>query len=585
MAGHWPPPPAWVSQEVGNHTQNTHTQIDASVPRALWPMKRARGSICAFLLAFLRRASGDEGDDTGLDLPFSVHMLRGDHQMPLPTSAPTWLPTLAPTPAPTWSQMVSLTNAPSVSPTSTAPLSNAPAPAPSAPTRPPTTSADSWLSQNQGLSDGLPTHAPTHHVTMSNWHVAYKEALRRAALKPGSESDSTKNCVNGKKDWDESDLDCGGVCSGCAPGLHCFVNEDCLSGVCLYGSKCSASSGTPTTTPTAAPSLPPTIIFATSPLFPTLKPTPTPTQLPTSDSNTYAGAHSQEPTAMPTAVPTDLLLSKLGALSGGDDDDLSHHAVQNDDDGKTAASALYDHTAAPTPHPTIPTPHPTAPTSIPTASPSFRPTSAVPTTAPTFAPTYVPIIHEKVVRKWVSKAYPGACNNETCQPKWTDLQTDWLLSNQVCHYEDSKYGLRHACLSDSKRLLRYNAKAIGIYRLKYGYTSERHLVWLENTELNVLADLIKAIRTYSPTVLPTARPVPRAELAIGSVMVSQPIISARAHHIGGPIALRNGDLSGATSRPGRIPGTDDDDADDDRIPTAQPSLPPTDHPGDDDDLI
>jgi hypothetical protein len=481
----------------------------------------AVASLLSLCLAFLRGSAGD-GDDPGLHLPFNFRMIKSDHQLPIPTAVPTTVPTTVPTS----SELVSLTDIPSAAPTAhwfgldTIP----PAPPRAGFDHVPTKSSASWFTRHNPKGQRM---YAKHKF--SNWHIAYKEALRRAALQPGSSESGTTNCTNGEKDWDESDLDCGGVCPGCASGRHCFVNEDCTSGQCLQGSKCSLTTIAPTTASTTAPtSTPAPHTLGTNPLFPTLQPTypPTlrPSALPTEinalfkepakerhDSQTWLRG---SPTHVPTAAPSELLLSRLGALSGGDDDDLSHHSEYQDDDGKRAAAALLDHTAAPTLHPTVPTTHPTLPTTEPTSSPTFLPTSGEPTSAPTFAPTYVPIVHPKLVRKWVSKAYPGQCNT-TCdiQPLWSDIQNDWILSNTVCRYPDHKDGLRHACIRDSKRLL-YNggSELLGVKQLRYGYHDTRQMVWLENTELNVLVDLIKTIKTGAPTVSPTARPISLAEI-------------------------------------------------------------------------
>jgi len=39
-------------------------------------------------------------------------------------------------------------------------------------------------------------------------------------------------CENNKKDSGESDIDCGGSCTGCSAGQVCNQNADCLSGIC-----------------------------------------------------------------------------------------------------------------------------------------------------------------------------------------------------------------------------------------------------------------------------------------------------------------------------------------------------------------
>src|SRR4051812_33952550 len=39
-------------------------------------------------------------------------------------------------------------------------------------------------------------------------------------------------CMNGKKDGDETDVDCGGSCGHCLPDQACKGPGDCSSGVC-----------------------------------------------------------------------------------------------------------------------------------------------------------------------------------------------------------------------------------------------------------------------------------------------------------------------------------------------------------------
>jgi hypothetical protein len=40
------------------------------------------------------------------------------------------------------------------------------------------------------------------------------------------------SCVDGERDGDETDVDCGGSCSGCPNNLPCAVGGDCLSNFC-----------------------------------------------------------------------------------------------------------------------------------------------------------------------------------------------------------------------------------------------------------------------------------------------------------------------------------------------------------------
>ncbi|MFT3842091.1 MAG: hypothetical protein QM723_34185 [Myxococcaceae bacterium] len=44
---------------------------------------------------------------------------------------------------------------------------------------------------------------------------------------------SPAGCSDHQRDGDESDVDCGGSCAGCAFGLSCTGAGDCASGVCL----------------------------------------------------------------------------------------------------------------------------------------------------------------------------------------------------------------------------------------------------------------------------------------------------------------------------------------------------------------
>ncbi|MBM4397099.1 MAG: hypothetical protein FJ087_15590, partial [Deltaproteobacteria bacterium] len=49
----------------------------------------------------------------------------------------------------------------------------------------------------------------------------------------------TSHCKSGVKDSNETDVDCGGNCAGCADGKACLVNGDCASGGCS-GNVCQA---------------------------------------------------------------------------------------------------------------------------------------------------------------------------------------------------------------------------------------------------------------------------------------------------------------------------------------------------------
>jgi hypothetical protein len=54
------------------------------------------------------------------------------------------------------------------------------------------------------------------------------------------------HCSDGRKDFDETDVDCGGSCAPCGPGLHCKKGVDCSTTVCRSGScGCTYASNCP----------------------------------------------------------------------------------------------------------------------------------------------------------------------------------------------------------------------------------------------------------------------------------------------------------------------------------------------------
>jgi len=67
------------------------------------------------------------------------------------------------------------------------------------------------------------------------------------AGEPPDEDGSTvtlANCTNGRRDGDETDVDCGGpACSPCASGKTCALRRDCASLVCGDDKKCTADIG------------------------------------------------------------------------------------------------------------------------------------------------------------------------------------------------------------------------------------------------------------------------------------------------------------------------------------------------------
>jgi len=59
------------------------------------------------------------------------------------------------------------------------------------------------------------------------------------------ESPDADTCADGKRDGDETDVDCGGSCAPCATGRACRRDADCLSSACDAASlTCAATACT-----------------------------------------------------------------------------------------------------------------------------------------------------------------------------------------------------------------------------------------------------------------------------------------------------------------------------------------------------
>lgn len=55
-----------------------------------------------------------------------------------------------------------------------------------------------------------------------------------------SDIDDDQRCSNGRRDGDETDIDCGGtICVECSPGQGCLVASDCTSQVCSSSGVCA----------------------------------------------------------------------------------------------------------------------------------------------------------------------------------------------------------------------------------------------------------------------------------------------------------------------------------------------------------
>jgi hypothetical protein len=112
-----------------------------------------------------------------------------------------------------------------------------------------------------GLADVFEWDPTTDHkekesnLNLSNettyyWNVAAKNSVGLwseivssngtyvdTSYNPGFEviEDSVSICANSIQDLGESDVDCGGTCSGCGNGKNCGVNVDCISNQCISG--------------------------------------------------------------------------------------------------------------------------------------------------------------------------------------------------------------------------------------------------------------------------------------------------------------------------------------------------------------
>jgi cathepsin B len=60
-----------------------------------------------------------------------------------------------------------------------------------------------------------------------------------AAVANDGEGGPPEHCTDGNLDYGETDIDCGNLCSGCAAGLHCVMDTDCISGVCEADNTCA----------------------------------------------------------------------------------------------------------------------------------------------------------------------------------------------------------------------------------------------------------------------------------------------------------------------------------------------------------
>eukprot|EP00520_Triparma_pacifica_P008820 CAMPEP_0118651770 /NCGR_PEP_ID=MMETSP0785-20121206/10958_1 /TAXON_ID=91992 /ORGANISM="Bolidomonas pacifica, Strain CCMP 1866" /LENGTH=1735 /DNA_ID=CAMNT_0006544235 /DNA_START=47 /DNA_END=5251 /DNA_ORIENTATION=- len=327
------------------------------------------------------------------------------------TAAPTPAPTTSPTPAPSAAPTTSPTPAPTKSPTLPICRNGA-----MDGDETDTDCGGSCSPCLEGQACLVSTDCESENCNGGFCGLAPTPAPTTSPPTPGpTPAPTASTCVDGLKNGDETDTDCGGPsCPGCAQSKKCKVPSDCSTGNCMHvaildggicGGPTESPTPAPTTPPTPAPSAPPTPAPTASPTVsptpsPTASPTPSPTPAPTA---TPTASPTLSPTGSPTPSPTmaptqdtctnnvkDALETDIDC-GGGDCPgcDVGHTGncnVDNDCKSKTCISTSC--VAAPTASPTqAPTPAPTrTPTEIPTMSPTPAPSTS-PTRNPTQAPT------------------------------------------------------------------------------------------------------------------------------------------------------------------------------------------------------
>jgi len=278
----------------------------------------------------------------------------------------------------------------------------------------------------------LPTFAPSDVPTANPTH--------QPTLAP-SESPTAASCLDGIRNNDETDVDCGGLCPGCQLGAACLTGADCLNGDCQLTFASSMFEGvcvsfSPTFTPSVSPSFSPT----RAPTFsPTMIPTPLPTNIPSLAPSTKptfipTKSPSLEPTGLPTEFPSS---SPTGTPTGS-----------------PSVSPSLEPTSRPSSMPsevptTMPTKRPTAsPSEVPTLSPSQTPTdlptitpTAIPSTVPTAKPSPVPTVTPTAAPTLIPTISPTA-------PDCVDGQLNGDETDVDCGGSCHPCAVGQACLTD-----------------------------------------------------------------------------------------------------------------------------------------
>jgi hypothetical protein len=235
----------------------------------------------------------------------------------------------------------------------------------------------SWLNRHKHKPTGQ-SNKLARGGAITGWEQAHSQS------ETGGE---TSTCSNGNKDSDESDVDCGGSCKGCAAGFQCFVGHDCHSGVCEE-SKCAAATPSPSVTPTGVPTNLPSVVALT--MASTIA-VPTPAPRGWFCSNNLALCNLCEKGRDQCCLSFIQTAGRCATCGGIYCKGVALPKIAGTSAPSvcpTVSPTAVPTTGYPTATPTlIPTPLPTVATQVPSPAPSAAPTLQ-PSTAPTSHPTF-----------------------------------------------------------------------------------------------------------------------------------------------------------------------------------------------------
>jgi hypothetical protein len=85
------------------------------------------------------------------------------------------------------------------------------------------------------VADGPGIMSVGHDGTTGTASTGTEGATTEIADGDASSGEPVSGCENGRRDGDETDLDCGGSCPPCSPGGHCESHGDCDTMICAGG--------------------------------------------------------------------------------------------------------------------------------------------------------------------------------------------------------------------------------------------------------------------------------------------------------------------------------------------------------------